>query len=144
MTEQGWWQASDGKWYPPESRPVTSNEHTTATVSPPPPTATALFCSGCGNQLSQSTGFCPSCGRAIGVLAAPVSDGSPGKGFAIAGLVCGIIALLLLPILLGPLGVIFGSIAWSKGSKFGMVATVVTIPCMVLGMLFGLMVWSAL
>src|SRR5437773_10456955 len=29
----GWWQASDGKWYPPESRP--------GAVAPPPPQPTA-------------------------------------------------------------------------------------------------------
>jgi hypothetical protein len=77
------------------------------------------------------------------VIAAPVQR-KPGKGFAIAGLICAILSAGILPIVLGPLGVIFGSISWSKNNTFGMISTLVAIPCMVLGMLFGIIVWSAL
>ena len=77
------------------------------------------------------------------VIVAPV-EATPGKGFAIAGLVCGILSAGILPIILGLLGVIFGSLSWSKNNTFGMVSTLVAIPCMVFGMLFGMIVWSAL
>lgn len=43
-----------------------------------------------------------------------------GKGFAIAGMVCGIISLFCFGFILGILGVVFGSIAKSKGYKGGM------------------------
>ncbi|MEV6840403.1 DUF4190 domain-containing protein [Streptomyces sp. NPDC051133] len=36
---------------------------------------------------------------------------SRASGLAIAGLVCGIVGLLFLPIILGPLAVIFGAVA---------------------------------
>jgi len=77
------------------------------------------------------------------VIVAP-AEGTPGKGFAIAGLVCGILSAGFLPIVLGPLGVIFGSISWSKNNTFGMASTLVAISCMVFGMLFGMIVWNAL
>ena len=103
-SNSGWWQASDGKWYPPETKP--------------------------GGAVNTQ------------VLTVPKAP-SDGKGFAITSLVFAILSLLLFPVLFGPLGVVFGSIAWSKGSKFGMVSTLVTIPCMYFGMLFGMIVWSA-
>ena len=39
-----------------------------------------------------------------------------GNGLAVAGLVCGLVGLLLLPVILGPLGIIFGGIGWSKAN----------------------------
>lgn len=34
MSDSGWWQASDGKWYPPESRPAAQSPVTTAGLLP--------------------------------------------------------------------------------------------------------------
>ena len=45
----------------------------------------------------------------------PVQQGS--NGLAIAGLVCGIISLLLLWFILGPLAIIFGGIGLSRANK---------------------------
>jgi len=42
---------------------------------------------------------------------------SQGNGLAIAGLVCGIVGLLLFNYILGPLAIIFGGIGWSKANK---------------------------
>ena len=41
----------------------------------------------------------------------------PGNGLAIAGLVCGIVGLLLFNIVLGPLAIIFGAIGWSRANR---------------------------
>ena len=41
----------------------------------------------------------------------------PGNGLAIAGLVCGIIGLLLFNIVLGPLAIIFGGVGWSRANR---------------------------
>ncbi|WP_267714480.1 DUF4190 domain-containing protein [Streptomyces sp. CoH17] len=38
-------------------------------------------------------------------------DGGRTSGLAIAGLVCGIVGLLILPIVLGPLAIVFGAVA---------------------------------
>ena len=40
-----------------------------------------------------------------------------GNGLAIAGLVCGLVGLLFLPIILGPLALIFGAVAYSKAKQ---------------------------
>jgi Domain of unknown function (DUF4190) len=38
------------------------------------------------------------------------------NGLAVAGLVCGIVGVFLANIILGPLAIIFGAIAWSKAN----------------------------
>ena len=126
MSDSGWWQASDGKWYPPESHPAAQ-----------PPVAAATQATAAPPAAVTPPVVQPQ------VIAAP-AESTLGRGFAIAGLVCGILSAVIFPIVLGPLGVIFGSISWSKNNTFGMVSTLVAIPCMVLGMLFGMIVWSAL
>lgn len=73
----------------------------------------------------------------------PATGSAPAKGFAVAGLVCGLVAFLLLPVVLGPLGIIFGAISWSKGNKLGMAATIVSICGLVIGMILGYIVWAA-
>ena len=40
-----------------------------------------------------------------------------GNGPAIAGLVCGLVGLLVFAPILGPLAVIFGGIGWSKANR---------------------------
>lgn len=40
-----------------------------------------------------------------------------GNGLAVAGLVCGIVGILILNIILGPLAIIFGGVALSKANK---------------------------
>ena len=66
----------------------------------------------------------------------------PGKGFAITALVLGILSLGFLPVLFGPLGVLFGSLSWRKGNSFGLISTLVSIICSYLGMIIGVLVWS--
>ena len=40
-----------------------------------------------------------------------------GNGLAIAGLVCGLVGLLVFAPILGPLAIIFGGIGWSKANR---------------------------
>ena len=44
----------------------------------------------------------------------------PGKGFAIAGLVMGILSFFIVPLLFGGLGIVFGALAKNKGYRGGM------------------------
>ena len=55
-----------------------------------------------------------------------------GNGLAIAGLVCGLVGLFLFPIVLGPLAIIFGAIAYSK-AKHGAAHKGMAIAGLVLG-----------
>lgn len=41
------------------------------------------------------------------------------SGFAIAGLVCGVVGIFVLNIILGPLAIIFGGIGWSRANRGG-------------------------
>ena len=59
------------------------------------------------------------------------------QGLAIAGLVCGIIAFLIVPPLFGILGIVFGGVSWSKGNKLGRIATIVSIAGLIIGMIIG-------
>jgi len=68
----------------------------------------------------------------------PIAEtGKPKQGMAVAGLVCGIIAFLILPPVFGVLGIVFGSISWKAGNKLGMAATIVSIVGLIVGMIVG-------
>lgn len=59
-----------------------------------------------------------------------------GRGYAIAGLICGIAALFILPILLGAIGIILGIIGYKKGEKgLGITAIIVSTITMLLGII---------
>jgi len=59
------------------------------------------------------------------------------QGFAVAGLVCGIIAFLVLPPVFGILGIVFGAISWRAGNKLGIAATIISIVGLLVGMAIG-------
>ena len=65
------------------------------------------------------------------------------QGFAIAGLVCGLIAFLFVPPLFGTLGIVFGAISWKSGNKLGLAATVISIAGLVIGMIVGAIVFTS-
>lgn len=95
------------------------------------------------NQPTVQNGVTMSAGIPPSPATQTTKGSAPAKGFAIAGLVCGLVAFLLLPVVLGPLGIIFGAISWSKGNKLGMAATIVSICGLVIGMILGYIVWAA-
>jgi hypothetical protein len=82
----------------------------------------------------------------------PQSDGHPpplalrgGRGFSIAAFLCGGVAplcfpLILGPFILGPLGVIFGFVANAKGDRIGRWAGLMSIATTVLGIALSLWV----
>lgn len=62
---------------------------------------------------------------------------NPGRGFAIASLVLGILSIFICAIIAGPLGIIFGAVAKGKGSTSpmataGIVCGIVGVVCVVL------------
>ncbi|MGH3089909.1 MAG: hypothetical protein ACRDSJ_21725 [Rubrobacteraceae bacterium] len=64
-----------------------------------------------------------------------------GRGWGIVGIISGIVAILIIPILFGPLGIVFGIVSLVKGSRgLGIAAIVVG----VLGMIIGLVVGAIL
>ena len=92
-----------------------------------------MICNSCNAQIEDNATFCPVCGAAVAPQnnatpypqqnynpgynpAAPV----PGKGFAIAALVMGILSFFIVPLLFGGLGIVFGALAKNKGYRGGM------------------------
>lgn len=87
----GWWQAADGKWYPPETQPAAPSgswaeaprdtnsplwqQGLQSPGGPPSPfqaSAPAQYCVTCGNGLVATAAICPRCGT-------PVSGRKPGQ-----------------------------------------------------------------
>jgi hypothetical protein len=76
-------------------------------------------------------------GRAYSPQEEPASRRS-GRGWSIAGLVCGIIAFLIVPILFGPLGIIFGFLGYRGGDRrLGTIAMIVSAVGLVVGLVIG-------
>jgi len=56
-----------------------------------------------------------------------------GRGFTIAAFICGGIGLLFFPLILGPLGIIFGFVGASRGDKLGRWAGLMSIATTMIG-----------
>lgn len=128
-----------------------------------------MFCSQCGSEQTEMGAYCSSCGLAsdrasAGMSARPPTESrpvvvpsyrpgpithqaptpsTPGSGFSTAGIIFGAIAFLFFPIVLGPAGLILGAIAKSKGEEKAIIAIVVSAVGMVVGFIFGAIVWSS-
>lgn len=108
-----------------------------------------MFCQSCGAQLNGAA-YCGSCGTAAGGRGVQTPDGpveakaiaEVGNGLSIAGIVCGGIAFLILPIILGPVGLILGAVAKSRGERLALVAMIVGGVGFVGGMVLGAVVGS--
>jgi TM2 domain-containing membrane protein YozV len=96
----GWWQASDGKWYPGGPQAGTPAQFCTNCAAPVHagaaacvscgfnPMAQRNFCSGCGAATLPGQVVCTSCGRAVGRIGsgAPVPGQYGDKNKIAAGL----------------------------------------------------------
>jgi hypothetical protein len=73
----------------------------------------------------------------------PPRAGSRGRPWTIAGAVCAVVALIFLPIVLGPLGAIFGFIGYSKRDRWGLYVAIFAIAATIAGMAIGFAVLNA-
>ena len=62
---------------------------------------------------------------------------SASKGFSIAAIVCGVVAVLILPIVFGPVGLVLGAVAKKRGESLSTIALVVAGVGMVVGFVIG-------
>lgn len=61
-------------------------------------------------------------------------EGRPGRKWAISGIVVGVLSFVLVPVFLGPLGILFGLIGFVKGArKLGTIAMGISVFSLVLG-----------
>jgi len=109
-----------------------------------------MICQKCGQQNLETAGSCSNCGNQMGAFAPPMPGAMPqyfapspstaGNGFSTAGIILGVIAFLFFPIVFGPLGIIMGAIAKSKGESKAVVAIAVSAAGLVVGMMIGFIV----
>jgi hypothetical protein len=64
--------------------------------------------------------------------------------FSIMGIVFGAVAVLFLPIIFGPVGIVMGAIGMSKKERLGVVGLVVSIVGTILGFILGALVFTAM
>jgi hypothetical protein len=77
----------------------------------------------------------------------PYGQPKPRSGtqiFSILGFVFGGLALLILPIVFGPIGIVLGIIGHTKGEPLGKWAAIVAGVLMVVGMLLGFLVFTSM
>ena len=66
-----------------------------------------------------------------------------GRVFSIIGAVCGVVALLLLPIIFGPAGIILGFVGHAKGDRpLGLIVGIGSIVTTIIGLVLGALVMS--
>lgn len=76
---------------------------------------------------------------------APTIARNTGRTFSIVGAVCAVLALIVLPIVLGPIGAVLGFVGYSKGDKpLGLWVGIGAIVTTVVGLAFGLVVWKSM
>ena len=64
-----------------------------------------------------------------------------GRNLAIAGIVCGAVSFVVLPILLGPLGIVLGILGLTRGERrLGTIAVVVSVLGLVVGFILSYLV----
>ncbi len=68
-----------------------------------------------------------------------------GRGWSIAGIISGVLAIVVVPILLGPLGVVFGIVGLAKGDRrLGITAIIVSVLGFVIGLVVGVILLSVI
>ncbi|HET8943547.1 MAG TPA: hypothetical protein VFO59_02075 [Dehalococcoidia bacterium] len=101
-----------------------------------------MFCARCGSHLGESAGFCNSCGTPAaggvspgGAAYGPATDSS--TALVIGAIVCSVLALVLLPPVLGGLGIWLGSRVKKTNQGLGNGLMWFAGACLVAGMIFG-------
>ena len=101
----------------------------------------------CGYALAAGVRFCQNCGRAT--ITPPIADARPEPakvGFpawGIASIICSLVALLLVPILFGALGILFGFFAWRENRGVGAVLMIAGGVSIVAGMAIAIALMEA-
>lgn len=96
----GWWQASDGKWYPPEAKPATPVQYGAPQYGAPPYGAPP-----------PGYGPPPAYGTSTPYGYSPYQQSRGTNGFAIASMVLGIVWIYWIG---SVLAIVFGFIAYSQ------------------------------
>jgi hypothetical protein len=86
----------------------------------------------------------PSYSSPEGQYPAPPRQANAGRGFTIAGGICAVLALAILPPVLGVVALVLGIVGYRKGDRAGMYVAIAAVVCAVLGMVIGAAVLSSM
>lgn len=76
---------------------------------------------------------------------APVAKSGSARTMSIIGIVMAVLALVLFPIVFGPIGAVLGFVAYSKGDRpLGLYVGIGSIVATVVGMIIGAVVLSSM
>lgn len=103
-----------------------------------------MYCSKCGSNNPEGALHCSTCGAPMtGAPVAPVSE--PGKGLAIASMVCGIVSFFFFGLVLSVVALVLGLVAKNKGYTGGMATAGVATGSVALGLsLLGMIACSSI
>lgn len=92
-----------------------------------------MYCSKCGSNNPEGALHCSACGAPMnGGPVVPASE--PGKGLAIASMVCGIVSFFFFGLVLGVVALVFGLVAKNKGYTGGMATAGVATGAVAIGL----------
>jgi hypothetical protein len=74
----------------------------------------------------------------------PPPETGRGHGFTIASVVCAIVGIVILPIVFGVLGIVFGFVGHSRGERYGKWAGLFAIVCTIAGFVLGAVVYKSM
>lgn len=108
-----------------------------------------MICRNCGVVNTTDGSFCSNCGANIVGIQQPthMSYVTPveanaatagGNTYSTLAIIFGVLAVLFLPILFGPIGIVFGAVAKSKSEKNSSLGIGIAIGGTILGLLSGL------
>lgn len=106
-----------------------------------------MVCPKCGAQNPDNAAVCGICGNQLSLFSnqpqtfytQPAPASVPGKGLAIAGMVCGIVSFFCCGFILGLLAIIFGGVAKSKGFRGGQATAAIVLG--VVGLALTFLMW---
>lgn len=111
------------------------------TLPPPafvrPPAHPTIYCFACGVQIDARAEICPKCGvrqRSAPSVATPAQSSSTWSSIAI---ICGVVALIIFPIVFGPIGIVLAAIGASRGEPRWKAAMAVVVVLMLISMALG-------
>lgn len=100
----------------------------------------AVKCKHCGSMLNKQNG---NIGESNTVAASVPQKTQSGKGTIVAGYICGFLAILILPPILGIAGLILGIVNITKGNAgHGIAQIIISIVCGIIGSAIGVAIFA--
>lgn len=111
------------------------------------PVEQEMYCPECGAAISRKAEICPECGVRVQDGPRQVGESKTRlgkKGYIITGIVSGLVAFLLLPVVLGPISIFCGfQLFRHHDERWGIGIMVLGGAGLVLGAIIGMLAWTS-